>query len=112
MDPTTLTATQLLQLIRTREISAVEALQSHLDRVAQHNSAINAVITLDEQRALDRARAADDALSHGESWGPLHGLPMTLKDAHSTAGLRTPSGYEPLADYIPTEDSTVTARLK
>lgn len=112
MDPTTLTATQQLHLLRTRSISAVELLRAHLANVAEHNPRLNAVVTLDEQRAFDRAGEADAAASRGEWWGPLHGLPMTLKDGFSTAGMRTTSGYEPLKDYVPEQDSTVAARLK
>jgi amidase len=59
-----------------------------------------------------QARAADAALARGEDCGPLHGVPFTLKDAHATAGMRTTTGFPPLADCVPQEDSTVTARLK
>jgi amidase len=57
------------------------------------------------------AREADAALARGEVWGPLHGVPFTLKDAHSTAGMRTTTG-SPLLDHVPKEDSTIAARLK
>lgn len=109
---TALTATQLAGLIRAGEVSASEALEACLGRVHEENPRLNAVITLDEQGARKRARDADAALSRGETWGPLHGLPMTLKDGHSTAGMRTTSGYEPLRDYVPGEDGTVADRLK
>ena len=69
-------------------------------------------MVLDVERALARARKADEARARGEVWGKLHGVPFTLKDAHATAGLRTTSGYPQLADYVPTEDSTVVMRLK
>jgi amidase len=105
-------AGQLAELIRTRQASAVEVLEAHLARVALENPRFNAVVTLDEEGARLRAREADEALGRGEVWGPLHGLPMTLKDGHSTAGMRTTSGYEPLKDYIPEEDGTVAARLR
>ena len=59
-----------------------------------------------------RAKDAHEALARGEVWGPLHGVPITLKDGHSTAGMRTTSGYLPLAEYMPTEDGTVAARLE
>jgi amidase len=112
MDLNSLTATQILELIRTRRLSAAEALEACLTRVREENPHVNAVVTLDEEGARRRAREADEALSRGKLWGPLHGLPMTLKDGHSTAGMRTTSGYEPLRDYVPTEDGTVAARLK
>ena len=112
MDLNNLTATHILELIRTRQLSALEALEACLARIHAENPRINAVVTLEEEGARQRAREADEASSRGELWGPLHGLPMTLKDGHSTAGMRTTSGYEPLRDYVPTSDGTVAARLK
>ncbi|HEV8194043.1 MAG TPA: amidase, partial [Ktedonobacterales bacterium] len=69
------------------------------------------IVTLDEERAYQWAQAADSALVHGETWGPLHGVPFTLKDAHATAGMRNTTGFPPL-DHVPPEDGTVAARLK
>jgi amidase len=106
------TATELANAISDRQVSAVEVLDAHLARIARHNPRLNAVVTLDEEGARLRAREADEALARGEIWGPLHGVPMTLKDGHSTAGIRTTSGYLPLAHYVPAEDGTVAARLK
>ncbi|MDQ6804312.1 MAG: amidase family protein, partial [Actinomycetota bacterium] len=76
------------------------------------NPALNAVVTLDAVAARRRAMEADAALARGEVWGPLHGLPVTLKDAHSTAGMRTTAGYPPLADYVPERDGTVAGLLR
>jgi len=104
--------TQLATAIRTRHISASETMQAHLAQFDKHNPALNAIHIIDAEKAMERAQAADDALARGEVWGPLHGVPFTLKDAHSTAGIRTTVGFPPFADYVPTEDSTVTARLK
>ena len=92
--------------------SASEVLEEHLEQIATYNPTLNAVITLDVERAQKRAREADEAQARGEIWGPLHGVPFTLKDAHATAGLRTTTGFPPLTDYVPQQDSTVTARLK
>src|SRR5207244_10328520 len=92
-------------------ISATEVLEAHLAQIDAHNSALNAIITMDVERAYERAREADEALARGEIWGPLHGVPFTLKDAHATAGMRTTTGFPPL-DHVPNVDSTVTARLK
>jgi amidase len=103
---------QLAAAIRAGDMSAVEVLEAHLAQIDKYNPALNAVVTLDAARARERAREADEALARGEVWGPLHGVPFTLKDAHATAGLRTTTGFPPLADYVPHEDSTVTARLK
>jgi amidase len=69
-------------------------------------------VTLDAERARARAAEADQAAARGEWWGPLHGVPFTLKDAHATAGVRTTSGFPPLAGHVPPADGTVAARLK
>jgi amidase len=106
------TATTLAAAIREHHVSSNEALDAHLAQIARHNPRLNAVVTLDEEGARLRAREADEALARGEIWGPLHGVPMTLKDGHSTAGMRTTSGYPPLSEYVPKEDGTVAARLK
>jgi len=111
MDVVFSSTTQLAAAIRAGHVSAAEVLQAHLTQIESHNPALNAVITLDTERAQERAREADTALAHGTLWGPLHGVPFTLKDAHATAGLRTTTGFPPL-DHVPQEDSTVTARLK
>src|SRR5260221_4810145 len=103
---------QLATAIRAGRVSATEVLEAHLAQIDKHNPALNAIITMDAGRAHDRAREADKALARGEMWGPLHGVPFTLKDAHATAGMRTTTGFPPLADYVPQEDSPVAARLK
>jgi amidase len=112
MDIVFSSTTQLATAIRVGHVSATEVLQAHLEQIATHNATLNAVITLDAERAYERARAADAALARGEVWGPLHGVPFTLKDAHATAGMRTTTGFPPLANYVPQEDSPVAARLK
>lgn len=103
--------TQLAGAIRAGHVSATEVLEAHLAQIDTHNSALNAIVTMDAEHAYERAREADKALARGQVWGPLHGVPFTLKDAHATAGMRTTSGFPPL-DHVPQEDSTVTARLK
>jgi amidase len=105
-------ATRLAAGIRSTQVSAVEVLEAHLAQIASHNPALNAVVTMDAERARNRAREADEAAARGETWGPLHGVPFTLKDAHATAGMRTTVGFRPLADHVPREDGTVAARLK
>ena len=104
--------TQLAAAIQAGEVSATEALAAHLAQIDRHNPALNAIITIDAERARARAQAADAAQARGEHWGPLHGVPFTLKDAHATAGLRTTTGFPPLADHVPQEDGTIAARLK
>ena len=112
MDIVFSSTTQLAAAIRAGHVSATEVLKAHLAQIDKHNPALNAIITLDAEQAHERAREADKALARGQVWGPLHGVPFTLKDAHATAGMRTTTGFPPLADYVPQEDSTVTARLK
>ncbi len=106
------TAQELATAIRQRRVSATEVLEAHLARIARYNPALNAIVTLDEGRARKRAQEADAALVKGELWGPLHGVPITIKDAIETAGLRTTGGYPPLADYVPASDAPVVARLR
>ena len=103
---------ELASLIRAREVSAVEVLDAHLVQIRRHNGDLNAIVTLDEEGAKARANEADEALKKGTTWGPLHGVPVTIKDSLETAGLRTTSGFPPLADYIPTVDATVVARVR
>ncbi len=86
--------------IKTHKITAREALEFFLERVARHNPGINAVIALDEERARARADEADAALARGEDWGPLHGVPVTIKDALCTEGLVTVGGsFLPIREY-------------
>lgn len=105
-------AAALAAWIRSRRISAMEVLEAHLRQLHRHNGALNAVVTLDEEGARRAAAAADAALARGNVRGPLHGLPMTLKDGHSTQGIRTAVGFPALADHRPAADGTVAARLK
>ncbi|TIO91501.1 MAG: amidase, partial [Mesorhizobium sp.] len=74
--------TELAAAIARRRISAVEALDAHLAQIDRHNEALNAVVLLDREGALQRAREADAALARSAALGPLHGVPFTLKDAH------------------------------
>ncbi|MBW4422611.1 MAG: amidase [Myxacorys californica WJT36-NPBG1] len=106
-----LSACQLAQMIRDRSVSAVEVVEAHLAHIAAHNSKLNAIITFNEQQAHARAKVADEALSRGEAWGPLHGVPITIKDTFETAGIRTTAGYKKLANYVPQQDATAVGRL-
>ncbi|WP_166971712.1 amidase [Brevibacterium atlanticum] len=107
-----LSTRELAARIAAKEISAREALDDHLDRIDAINPTINAVVTRDDEAAHAHAAAADEALSRGESVGPLHGVPMTHKDTHDTAGLRTTWGSPLMADRVPETDSLIIARLK
>jgi amidase len=107
-----LPAHTLARGIRDRTFSAVEVLQAHLKQIAQHNAKLNAIVTVDAENAIQRAREADAALAEGKSWGALHGVPVTIKDYIETANLRTTASYKPLANYVPTKDATVVHRLR
>jgi amidase len=112
-DPIFAPAHELAWAIQQREVSSLEIVDAYLAQIARHNPQLNAVVTLDKEGARGKAQEADTSLARGEVWGPLHGVPVTLEDCHATAGIRsTWGGYPPLADYVPTEDSVVTARLK
>ncbi len=104
--------TELAAAIRERRFSATEVLEAHLAQIDSHNTALNAVVILDADSARRRAREADEALARSEVWGPLHGVPHTLKDCHATAGMRSTVGFPPFADHVAKEDGTVAARLK
>ncbi len=106
-----LSAIELAAKIRRREVSSREALDFFLDRVATLDQPINSVVTLDAERARTEADAADAALARGEVRGPLHGVPMTIKDSFQTAGMRTTSGAPDLANFVPQEDAWPVARL-
>ena len=101
----------LARRLRRRQLTAVEALEAHLERIEERNPALNAVVSLDADRARKLAEEADAALRRDEIRGPLHGVPMTLKDAHDVAGLRTTVGTAEL-DRVADEDGTVAARLR
>lgn len=106
------TATQLVEMMKARRISATELLDLYLDRIRKLDSTINAIITLDEDPARQEARKADEEIASGKSRGPLHGLPMTIKDAFETAGLRTTCGLEALRDHVPRRDAPAIGRLR
>ncbi|MFF1695675.1 amidase [Streptomyces sp. NPDC058257] len=107
-----LTARELAARIRDRELSAREVVQAHLDRIEQVNGAVNAVVTLTAERALDEAYAADEQAARGEPLGPLHGLPIAHKDTHDTRGIRTTYGTPLLADNVPDRDELIVERIR
>jgi amidase len=105
-------AVTLAAAIRARSISSRELLELYLRRLERLNAALNAVVTLDVDRATDAARAADDKTASGAEVGPLHGLPITIKDAIETAGIRSTGGAPELLEYVPATDAPAVARLK
>src|SRR3954465_5736227 len=106
------TATELAAAIRSKEISSRELLDLYVHRIERLDGPVNAVATLDVDRAREDAAAADDALASGRPSGPLHGLPITIKDAIETAGIRSTGGAVELSDHVPAEDAPAVARLK
>jgi amidase len=94
------------------EIAATEVLQACLNRIDHHNLAINAVVTQDRAGAMAAAKCADEAVNAGGPPPSLHGVPISIKDAFETAGLRTTSSHPPLIDHVPVGDATVVARLR
>lgn len=105
-------ATTLAKKITGKQISAVELLDHYLARVDKYNPEINAVICQQREKARDRAIKADEALARGENWGPLHGVPMTVKESYDVAGLPSTHGDPALADNIATNDAVACTRLQ
>jgi amidase len=107
------TATRLARAIRNRRIGSLEATEAHLERIARLNGPLNAVVVVDRGGALKAARAADRALTKkGARLGPLHGVPITIKEAFDVAGLATTSSHPPLEDNIAAADASAVARLR
>jgi amidase len=107
-----LTASEMARRIRFGVLSSKEVVEAHLSQIHAFNPQLNAIVTIDEGSVRARAEAADAALAKGEIWGPLHGVPVTIKDAYATKGLRTTSGYPPLADHVPDFDAPAVERLR
>src|SRR5215467_4505911 len=105
-------ATEIAQLIRERKIGAGETLEHFLTRVEKYNSRLNAIVWLDAARARERARAADAALAKGEIWGPLHGVPMTIKESYNVAGSPTTWGEPSLKHNITDASALAVERLE
>ena len=111
-DLTRLTLTEASELLRRRAVSAVELTQACLDRIEKYNPVLNAFITVTREQALTLARQRDAELRQGKRLGPLHGIPIAVKDNIDTAGLRTTAGSELFKDRVPDEDAEVVRRLK
>ncbi|GIH94948.1 amidase [Planobispora siamensis] len=107
-----LTAVEMLELLRTRQICATELLDAHLRRIEEVNPRVNAIVTLTAERALDEAEAADRDLAKGVWRGPLHGLPVAYKDLTDTAGIRTTYGSRIFADHVPERDALIVRRMR
>jgi len=104
-------ATALAAKLRAGKISALELLDHYIARVEKHDGALNAVVVRDFERARKRAKAADRALKKGGSWGPLHGLPMTVKESFNIEGLKTTWGNPAFKDSVSNYTSIAIERL-
>jgi len=105
-------ATKLAQAIRTKEVSSQEVVNAYLKRIEAVNPQLNAVVQLTADTACHQARQADAALAHGEIKGPLHGVPMTIKDTFDTADVISTAATQGRASFVPKQDATVVARLR
>jgi amidase len=111
-DPLFMSATKLARLIRERQISATEAIELHIARIEATSPKINAVVAVCFERALQEARDADEALAKGKKIGPLHGVPMTIKDSFDAEGVVSTGGTMGRKNFIPGKDATVLARAR
>jgi aspartyl-tRNA(Asn)/glutamyl-tRNA(Gln) amidotransferase subunit A len=111
-DLTRLTLSEASDLLRGRKVSAAELTNACLSRIARLNRELNAFITVMAERAMADAKAADLDIAGGRWRGPLHGIPVGLKDLVDTAGVRTTAGSAIFADRVPSEDAEVVRRLK
>jgi amidase len=104
-------AQAMLDALQVRQISATELLEQHLERIARYNPTLNAIVTPNEEQARRRAAEADSAYEDGRVLGPLHGLPLTIKDTIEVAGLRTTAGVTELAEHVSQESAPVAQRV-
>ncbi len=107
-----LSASQLSSVIKKRELSPVEAVEAYLERIDRLDGKVHSYLTVCPDEALKAARESEEALARGEYRGPMHGIPVAVKDQVYTAGIRTTAGSPIFNDFTPTEDATVIANLK
>src|SRR5262245_25100293 len=107
-----LTLERLATLIRAREVSPVEATRAVLERVERLDGRLNSFITVLRDESLAEARTAEADIRGGRYRGPLHGIPVAVKDLCYTEGVRTTGGSKILADFVPAHDATVVTRLR
>lgn len=112
LDPTYRSGRELAHAVRTGELKSRELVEHFLARIERHNRALNAVVTLEPERARREADQVDAAIAKGESLGPLAGVPMTIKDSFEVSGMRTTSGAPLFKDHLPARDATAVARLR
>ena len=106
-----LSATELASLIKSREVSPVEATEAYLERIPQIDGKLNSYITVTADRAMADARQAEQEIVSGNYRGPMHGIPIGIKDQVYTKGILTTGGSTILKDFVPSEDATVVTKL-
>ncbi len=111
-DLTYLTIAELEPLIRSRQLSPVELMRACLERIHALDGRLHSFITLMEESALEEARAAEAAIAAGDYKGPLHGIPVGLKDLYYTRGVPTTAGSRIMADFVPEEDAACVTKLR
>jgi len=108
-----MTATEMVQRIRAKELSCREVMEAHLTRIERVNPIVNAIVTrIPPEQALSLADAADDDIMQGKDIGPLHGLPVAHKDLVPTKGMRTTFGSPIFKDFVPEDDGLIVERIK
>ena len=106
-----ISATELAFLIKTGEVSPVEATEAYLERIRQIDGQLNSYITVTTDRAISDARRAEQEIKSGRYRGPMHGMPIAIKDQIYTKGILTTGGSTILRDFVPDEDATVITKL-
>jgi aspartyl-tRNA(Asn)/glutamyl-tRNA(Gln) amidotransferase subunit A len=112
MNLTELTISEAARLIKKQALSPVELTEAYLARIDELDSRLNCFITLTTEQAMEQARQAEAAIQRGGYLGPLHGIPLALKDLYETAGVRTTAGSTFLADNVPLNDAVAVQKLK
>jgi Asp-tRNA(Asn)/Glu-tRNA(Gln) amidotransferase A subunit family amidase len=107
-----LSATELAEAIRQKKVSPVETVRRVLERIEAINPKINAFVTITRDAAMAEAERAEEAVMKGEQLGPLHGVPVSIKDLIFTKGVRTTMGSKLYQDFVPDEDAVLVTRLK
>ncbi len=106
------TLAEAARLLQRRQLSPLELTEACLRRIEALEPSLNSFITVTAEAALAEARQAQEELAAGKSRGPLHGVPLAVKDLFFTAGVRTTAGSRLLADFVPQEDAVAVARLR
>lgn len=104
--------TELVRLVRERKVSPVELVRMYLERIDRWDDRLHAYVTVSRDAALEQAKEAEAAVTRGDPLGPLHGIPIGVKDQFLTRGIRTTNGMRTLAEFVPDEDATAVTRLR